>query len=94
MNAQDLLQKYTTWGCEVLPNQTETVISTEDAIAFAKEYARVKCLETAKNVRHMAVDIMLEVPDNGGSDSENELVDILSKRVNNIKDQTILPKFD
>jgi len=51
-----------------------------------REYARIKCLEAIKNVRHKAVDILME-------EYQQASVSYIANQIQNIPNQDVMPEL-
>ena len=59
-----------------------------------KEYARIKCLETAKNVRYKAIDILQEYSHYTTLDGHRYInLGESQKKIQNIRNQDVIPEL-
>ena len=78
MTAEKLLE-----GCE----HDGSYIPVGEVKRLMKEYARIKCLEAIKNVRHRACDLCLEY------NIETSIYDELQRDIQNISNQVMMPEL-
>lgn len=90
VNSNDIYIYDRIWidGC---PETSLVDIDTNILIQRIQEYARLKCLEAIKNVRHKACDVLIEdCPRNGAN---NIIVDNAIRLVMNIPNQDVMPEL-
>lgn len=82
MTIEELLQPY------YYPSSGK--VDYQGAKKAMQEYARIKCLETARNVRHKACDIIIERLGN-----RNMSVDMnaCTRDIQNIRNEDVIPEL-
>lgn len=86
MTIEELFKKYSTL-LQFEEGDPEYFIDKEDFLKVMQEYARIKCLETAKNVRHAACDKCNNLQ------SDQFAIGLLQNEIMNIPNQDVIPEL-
>jgi hypothetical protein len=76
---------------QTIPDGAQYLTNNTVVTGWLEEFARIKCLETAKNVRHKACDVLLEECPRNGAD--NIIVDTAMRYIQNIRNEDVIPEL-
>lgn len=84
LNQKSAELDWNSFGEVLLSANIQTQLSIIEQVI--KEYARIKCLETIRNVRHKAVDILIE-------EYQQASVNYIANQIQNIPNQDVMPEL-
>lgn len=71
--------------------QNTVHFSISDVVDLMQEYARIKCLEAIRNVRHKACEIVLEHQDS--QFDVDRILNFIERDIQNIPNQDVIPEL-
>lgn len=79
---------------QTIPDGAQYLTNNTVVTGWLEEYARIKCLETARNVRYKAIDILQEYSHYTTLDGHRYInLGESQKKIQNIRNQDVIPEL-